>query len=220
MGLVDASGNLQARYGYDPYGQTITKTGAAADGNPFRYTGAYLDSTGLYKMGARYYDPARGRFTQLDPLGNGYGYASDNPVNLTDASGLCDPDECNGPRPGADPNEPFDPFAEPLDPSKIDYTNPPEGYPEITFKDSHIFGQSKHGFDGLDSESIQRGIADDAYRRWQIGEFNQNTGKIDPPVETHFYVGSESITVDYEGYIFPDGSGINISSSWRPGFNK
>ncbi|MGI8690096.1 MAG: RHS repeat-associated core domain-containing protein [Thermomicrobiales bacterium] len=57
-----------------------------------RYTGAYLDSTGLYKMGARYYDPARGRFTQLDPLGNGYVYASDNPVNFIDPSGL---DECS-----------------------------------------------------------------------------------------------------------------------------
>jgi hypothetical protein len=47
-------------------------------------------------MGARYYDPARGRFTQLDPLGNGYGYTGDNPVNFTDPSGLC-PDNvgCN-----------------------------------------------------------------------------------------------------------------------------
>ncbi len=90
VGLVDASGTLQARYGYDPYGQTVVKTGSAADGNPWRYTGAYLDSTGLYKMGARYYDPARGRFTQLDPLGNGYVYASDNPVNFTDPTGLDD----------------------------------------------------------------------------------------------------------------------------------
>ncbi len=85
---MDGSGNLVARYGCDPYGQTVVKEGVAADANPWRYVGAYLDSTGLYKMGARYYDPARGRFTQLDPLGNGYGYASDNPVNLTDPSGL------------------------------------------------------------------------------------------------------------------------------------
>jgi RHS repeat-associated protein len=34
---------------------------------PYRYTGAYLDPTGLYKMGARYYDPQAGRFTQPDP---------------------------------------------------------------------------------------------------------------------------------------------------------
>ncbi|MEU0025124.1 RHS repeat-associated core domain-containing protein [Streptomyces sp. NPDC006335] len=34
-----------------------------------RYSGAYLDPTGLYKMGARYYDPQLGRFTQPDPSG-------------------------------------------------------------------------------------------------------------------------------------------------------
>ncbi len=46
-------------------------------------------STGLYKMGERYYDPSIGRFTQLDPLGDGYGYADGNPINSTDPSGLC-----------------------------------------------------------------------------------------------------------------------------------
>lgn len=48
VGLVDTSQNVVARYGYDPYGQTITKSGTAVDGNAWRYTGAYLDSTGLY----------------------------------------------------------------------------------------------------------------------------------------------------------------------------
>ncbi|MGI8690439.1 MAG: DNRLRE domain-containing protein [Thermomicrobiales bacterium] len=106
VALVDVNGNVAARYGYDPYGQTVVKTGSAADSNPFRYTGAYLDSTGLYKMGARYYDPARGRFTQLDPLGSGYIYASDNPVNFTDPSGLRDedPSEDNNPPPSDKPD--------------------------------------------------------------------------------------------------------------------
>lgn len=41
--------------------------------NPFRYGGAIWDaSTRLYKMGERYYDPSIGRFTQEDPLGDGY----------------------------------------------------------------------------------------------------------------------------------------------------
>lgn len=36
---------------------------------PYRYAGANLDSaTNLYKMGARYYDPATGRFTQRDGM--------------------------------------------------------------------------------------------------------------------------------------------------------
>jgi len=57
--------------------------------NPFQFTGAMLDSsTGLYKMGERYYGPSVGRFTQLDPLGDSYGYAGDNPINYNDLSGL------------------------------------------------------------------------------------------------------------------------------------
>jgi RHS repeat-associated protein len=36
---------------------------------PYRFQGAYLDPTGLYKMGARYYDPVTTRFTQTDPSG-------------------------------------------------------------------------------------------------------------------------------------------------------
>jgi RHS repeat-associated protein len=98
VALVDSAGTIQAQYGYDPYGQTVTKTGSAADGNPFRYTGAYLDSTGYYKLGARYYDPARGRWLQLDPLGGGYIYASDDPVNLIDPTGLddCPNGDCGG----------------------------------------------------------------------------------------------------------------------------
>ena len=60
-----------------------------AEGNPWRYTGGYWDAgVGLYKLGARYYDPARGRFTQPDPLGGGYVYANDDPVNYVDPSGL------------------------------------------------------------------------------------------------------------------------------------
>jgi len=132
VGMVDPYGNLVARYGYDPYGQTVTKHGpdsnptylTIADGNPFRYTGAYLDSTGLYKMGERYYDPARGRFTQLDPLGNGYVYASDNPVNLTDPSGLCNEEECN-PSPGQ-PEDDQGPVLGPPTPKNL----PPENLPD------------------------------------------------------------------------------------------
>ncbi len=59
--------------------------------NPWRYTGQYQDSaTGLYKMGARYYQPELGRWTQPDPSGqdvNVYLYVSGNPVNFADPSG-------------------------------------------------------------------------------------------------------------------------------------
>ncbi|MEV5737642.1 RHS repeat-associated core domain-containing protein [Streptomyces sp. NPDC052292] len=45
----------------------------------------------MYKMGARYYDPALGRFTQPDPSGkesNAHLYAVGDPVNLGDPTGL------------------------------------------------------------------------------------------------------------------------------------
>ena len=43
------------------------------------------------KLGARYYNPTTGRFTQPDPSGkeaNTYNYTSCNPVNSTDPTGL------------------------------------------------------------------------------------------------------------------------------------
>jgi uncharacterized protein RhaS with RHS repeats len=49
---------------------------------------------GLYQMGARYYQPGTGRFTQADPLpssvfeANRYAYVGANPCNRTDPTGL------------------------------------------------------------------------------------------------------------------------------------
>jgi len=43
------------------------------------------------KLGARYYNPTTGRFTQPDPSGqeaNNYAYAGGDPINHTDPSGL------------------------------------------------------------------------------------------------------------------------------------
>ncbi|MET9554538.1 RHS repeat-associated core domain-containing protein [Streptomyces sp. NPDC006645] len=58
---------------------------------PYRFAGACADPTGLYKMGARYYDHNLGRFTQPDPSGqdtNPYLYANGDPINNTDPTGL------------------------------------------------------------------------------------------------------------------------------------
>jgi RHS repeat-associated protein len=69
--------------------------------NAWRYASGYYDvSTGLYKFGIRYYNPAIGRWTQRDPVGgslqetvkaNPYVYADDDPVNMTDPSGKVSP---------------------------------------------------------------------------------------------------------------------------------
>jgi len=91
VGLVDANGTKAATYAYDPYGTTRTATGPQAAANPFRYTSGYQDPSGLYKLGARYFDPSLGRFTQPDPSGqekNNYTYTGDNPTANTDPTGL------------------------------------------------------------------------------------------------------------------------------------
>jgi RHS repeat-associated protein len=44
----------------------------------------------LLKLGARYYDPTLGRFTQTDPAAQGpnpYSYAGDDPTNFIDPTG-------------------------------------------------------------------------------------------------------------------------------------
>ncbi len=53
-GLVSTSGSLSKTYSYQPYGELNSASGSAY--NPYQYTGTYLDAdTGLYQMGARYY---------------------------------------------------------------------------------------------------------------------------------------------------------------------
>jgi RHS repeat-associated protein len=83
--LTDSSGAVQDTYTYDPYGVT-TVTGSVP--NPWRYTGGYQDTTGFYKLGARYYSPDLMHWTQQDPQGGGCTYAGDDPVNYSDLSGL------------------------------------------------------------------------------------------------------------------------------------
>ncbi len=87
IGLTDSTGTQVATYNYDPYGNTLNTTGTAA--NPFRYQAGYQDPTGLTKFGARYYDPATGRWTQPDPSGQelGYAYVGDDPINFLDFAG-------------------------------------------------------------------------------------------------------------------------------------
>ncbi|MET7678587.1 RHS repeat-associated core domain-containing protein, partial [Streptomyces seoulensis] len=88
--LVDNSGAKQGRWDYSPTGTARSGNTSSVD-QPFGYTGAYLDSSGLYKMGARYNAPTLGRFTQPDPSGqefNPYLYATSDPVNNIDPTGL------------------------------------------------------------------------------------------------------------------------------------
>lgn len=94
IALTDANGNTANTYSYDPYGNQVSSTGTVA--NPYKFAGQHQDASGLYKTGARYYDPMLGRWTTQDPItdtldrhgANPYAYANDDPVNIADPSGL------------------------------------------------------------------------------------------------------------------------------------
>ncbi len=93
VGAFNRNGAWQGGYSYSPYGETrSTFNGVFTNDNPIRYISGYYDATiGLYRLGARYYDPSLGRFTQVDPSGqeaNGYSYGTCNPVNNSDPTGL------------------------------------------------------------------------------------------------------------------------------------
>jgi RHS repeat-associated protein len=88
--LVTNTGTVAAAYTYTAYGATETATGTVP--NPYRFGGGYTDTaTGLVKLGARYYDPTHGRFTQPDPSNqeqNAYLYAEACPSTRVDPLGL------------------------------------------------------------------------------------------------------------------------------------
>jgi RHS repeat-associated protein len=83
----------QARY--DAFGRTINSSGSPLV--PLGYQASLTDAaSGLVSMGARFYSPELGRFTQADTVVgdptnptslNRYAYAFDSPTNLVDPSG-------------------------------------------------------------------------------------------------------------------------------------
>ncbi|WP_157431573.1 RHS repeat-associated core domain-containing protein [Actinomadura hibisca] len=94
--ILNTAGNQAAAYTYGPYGETTADNGPQSAVNLIRYTGGLHDpNTGLLKLGRRFYDTGRARFTQQDSIniigdpgnGNRYAYAGDNPSNNTDPTG-------------------------------------------------------------------------------------------------------------------------------------
>jgi RHS repeat-associated protein len=88
--LLDASGEIVGRYGYDPWGNVTGHDGGASTN--LQYDGQYADAeSGLTYLRARYYDPTTGQFLTRDPLvattRSPYGYAGDDPVNVGDPTG-------------------------------------------------------------------------------------------------------------------------------------
>ncbi|GAA0617862.1 RHS repeat-associated core domain-containing protein [Streptomyces crystallinus] len=89
IALTDDTGTKVKSYTYTPRGAERTATEKFSQ--PYRLAAGYKDPTGLYHLGARYYDPNLGRFTQPDPSGrekNPYLYAEGDPANRIDPQGL------------------------------------------------------------------------------------------------------------------------------------
>jgi RHS repeat-associated protein len=90
--VMNSSGQLVNSLSYDAFGVSSATAPGVAD--RFRYAGYPYDAaTGLYYVGARWYDPSQGRWLSQDPLGlvadsNPYRYVSNTPTNAVDPSGL------------------------------------------------------------------------------------------------------------------------------------
>jgi RHS repeat-associated protein len=88
--IIDQAGEIVNSYSYDVWGNFEVKNESVH--NPFTYSGQqYDESTGLYYLRNRHYDPKTGQFIQEDPARDGqnwYQYGSANPVTYIDISGL------------------------------------------------------------------------------------------------------------------------------------
>jgi RHS repeat-associated protein len=83
----DASGNAVDSYKYDAFGAIESQSGSSS--NYWGFAGEQRDEeSDFYYLRDRYFDPVIGRFLGQDKFGGGYPYAGNNPVNLTDPTGL------------------------------------------------------------------------------------------------------------------------------------
>ncbi|WP_394296937.1 RHS repeat domain-containing protein [Nocardiopsis chromatogenes] len=92
---LDARTGETVQRRFTPFGE-LRSSSASWPGDKGYVGGTVDEATGLTQLGARAYDAAIGRFISVDPLMdtggsqmvNGYSYANNSPVTLSDANGL------------------------------------------------------------------------------------------------------------------------------------
>ena len=90
--LTDSSGNIQARYSFDPYGRATKLQGTLS--SDFQYAGYYIHApSGLNLTSTRPFDSQLGRWLNRDSIGesggiNLYGYVGNEPEASADPLGL------------------------------------------------------------------------------------------------------------------------------------
>jgi RHS repeat-associated protein len=68
--LLDNSPTMVAKYRYDAFGNTISKSGTLADANVYRFSSKEIHvSSGMYYYGHRFYEPNLQRWVNRDPIG-------------------------------------------------------------------------------------------------------------------------------------------------------
>ena len=83
-----------AKYIYDPFGNTLSKSGPLADANAYRFSSQeYHQNSGFLLYLRRAFEPNLQRFLNRDPIAevggvNLYAFVANNPVSLTDSLGL------------------------------------------------------------------------------------------------------------------------------------
>ena len=96
IAIVDKDAKEVARYSYDAWGActVVSASNVIGYANPFRYRGYYYDlENKLYYLNSRYYDPAVGRFLNVDEFGfleshyNLFNYCNNSPTIEVDPFG-------------------------------------------------------------------------------------------------------------------------------------
>lgn len=110
--VTDEAGGIYQHFEYLPSGELFVEEATTDEWTPYRFTSTEVDAeTGLYAMGARYYEPRASTWLSPDPMLDGYlgsadpgalpgyggqfnsrnlnlyGYAAVNPVGFRDPSG-------------------------------------------------------------------------------------------------------------------------------------